>query len=64
MGKTFRRFSIKQQRGFIPREAGDKPLHKDLLEDQRYSHRVEKNKKKEKKNKHPKRLIENEREFE
>jgi len=43
MGKTFRRPPIKQ--------------HKDLLEDHRYADRVEKNNKKEKKNKYPKRSL-------
>ena len=46
MSKTFRRPPIKQ--------------HKDFLEDNQYSHRVEKNKKKEKKNKHPLRIIQEE----
>jgi len=46
MGKTYRRPPIRQ--------------HKDLLENDRYSSRVEKNKKKEKKNKHPKRIIQEE----
>ena len=43
MSKTYRRPPIKQ--------------HKELLEDHRYAGRVEKSKKKEKKNKHPHRIL-------
>jgi hypothetical protein len=43
MSKTYRRPPIKQ--------------HKELLEDLRYTARVEKSKKKEKKNKHPHHLL-------
>ena len=55
MGKTYRRPPI----GFASGTESIKQ-HKDLLENDRYSSRVEKNKKKEKKNKHPKRIIQEE----